>query len=193
MLSNTQAHGAPSHPAVLETPGQEHALDHRAAEAHARFAPVPLHVLARQPLETDHRRGAGLELRAEPGDEAIEGGGTPHVGRRRILPGQLEHPGRGNVRLVPAQQCLASCVQRPGPPPSSRRVRRLAEYPRDRVAVTAHGPGDPGVELPLLLQELDRAACHGCKHPPCLHEGNRSSRRRCPSRWRIPEEKSWRK
>ena len=40
-------------------------------------------------------------------------------------------------------------------------VGRCGEDPGDRVAIAAHEGGDPGVELSLLPQELDRASRHG--------------------------------
>lgn len=99
------------------------------------------------------------------------------TGSRWVTPGgspwatiDIQHPGCGDVFGNPAQHGRATRVERRRPLAPPRRVGRLGEHPRHRVPVTPDERSDTGVELSLLLQELDRAACHGCKHPPSLRE-----------------------
>jgi hypothetical protein len=182
-----------THAAVLQPPGEEDALDQGAAQGDPRLAPVPLHELARQPLEADHRCCGALALGSQLGDEAIEGGGAPGVGRGRILVCQLQHPGRGDRLRDPAAHRRAALLEGRDPPTPPGWVRRLREDPRHRVPVTSGERDDARIELPLLLQELDRAPCHSCKHPPSLRDRDWPSRRQCPNPWRMPAEKRWHK
>lgn len=160
-----EVHVAPpahaDHTAVLEAPGQEHPLDPLGAEPDFGGPPVPLGVFARQPFEPNHRRRAGGPRLAEPSHEAIERRGAAGIRRRGILPRQLQHPRNRDLGLKPTLQHRPPWLQRGRTLAARRPIGRSGEDPRDRVPVTPGELGDPCVELPLLLQESDRALRHG--------------------------------
>lgn len=179
--------------AVLEAAGQEDPPDELAPEGDPGFAPVPLDVLAGQPLEADDRGCAGGQGGAEVRHVPVERRGAPRIGRGRITPDQLQHPADGDPLPQPARELRPPLIQgRRAAPAVAGRVHRLLEHPGHRVPITPDHLGDGGVALPLLLQELDRAARHGGKHPPFLPRSPRTVGEGCPSRWRIVSEKSWR-